>query len=293
MIMFDYKKIWTYVCAVIGVLVAGAIVIGILNALVADGKWSFGWRDYRYDEEGYTVGEGSISVLALDRMEVDWIDGEVEVVACQDRYPSLTEIAEGELPESAQVRWRVSEDGTVSIKYRKSSWFFGVGSGNREKKLILRIPEQMMENLSLLRVEGVSTNVKVSGVRAESFVFSSVSGWLLTENCAFETATLSGKSGDVTLGADIGGAVSISTQYGKVTVESALCPNAVSIATKSGDVRLVLPDDASFSFDWNEKGSVISDMICTHEGSRYRIGDGAYSYSITSKGGDLYVVKKK
>ena len=291
--MINYKKIGTFACAVIGVLIAGAIVIGILNALVADGKWSFGWRDYRYDEEGYTIGEGSIPATDVNRIEVDWIDGSVTVVACQDRYPSVTEVVEGELPESAQVRWRVSEDGTLSIKYRKSSWFFAVGSGNREKGLILRIPEKMMESLAALDIEGVSTNVTVNKVHAESLVFSSVSGWLLTKNCSFTSASVAGESGEVELGADISGPVSISTKYGKVTLESALAPSAVSISTKSGDVRLALPSDASFSFEWSGKGSVTSDLPCTHEGSTYRIGGGAYTYCVTSKSGDLSVVEKK
>ena len=292
--MNNQKKIFRILSLAALSLLLAAVVIGVLNALVADGKWTFGWRDYRYDEEGYTVGEGSIPTQSVGRIEVDWIDGEVEVVACQDRYPSLTEIAQNELPESAQVRWRVSEDGsTLSIKYRKSSWFLGVGSGNREKKLILRIPEKLMDNLSVLDIEGVSTNVKVSDVRAESFVFSSVSGWLLTKNCAFGTASLSGESGELTLGADIGGAVSISTQYGKVTLESSLAPSAVSISTKSGDIRLVLPSDASFGFDWSGKGSVTSDLPCTREGSVYRIGDGTLTYAVTSQKGDLYIVKKQ
>ena len=291
--MINYKKIGTFACAVIGVLIVAAIVIGILNALVADGKWTFGWRDYRYDEEGYRIGEGSIPATDVRRIEVDWIDGSVTVVACQDRYPSVTEVVENELPESAQVRWRVSEDGTLSIKYRKSSWFFAVGSGNREKGLILRIPEKMMESLEVLDIEGVSTNVTVTDIHAESLVFSSVSGWLLTKNCSFDTASLASESGEVSLGADVAGSVSISTKYGKVTLESAVTPSAVSISTKSGDVRLALPADASFSFEWSGKGSVTSDLPCTHEGSTYRISTGAYTYSITSKSGDLSVVEKK
>jgi DUF4097 and DUF4098 domain-containing protein YvlB len=291
--LINYKKIATFACAVVGVLIVGAIVIGILNALVADGKWTFGWRDYRYDEEGYTVGEGSIPVTDVKRIEVDWIDGSVTVHACQDRYPSVTEVVESELPESAQVRWRVDEDGTLRIKYRKSSWFFAVGSGNREKGLILRIPEKMMENLSELDVEGVSTNVTMNNIHAESLTFSSASGWLLTAQCSFETASVTSESGEVELDADISGAVTVSTKYGKVTLESALTPSAVSIATKSGDVRLVLPADASFAFAWNGKGSVTSDLACTQQDNLYRIGDGAHTYSITSKDGDLTLTEKK
>ena len=288
--MFDRKKIIRTLCAIVGALVLGAVVVGILNALVAEGKWSFGWRDYRYDEEGYTVGEGSIPVESVTRIDVDWIDGAVVVASCQDRYPSVSEIAEGELPESAQVRWRVDENGRLSIKYRKSSWFFAVGSGNREKGLILRVPEKMMDSLSLLELEGVSTNYTLNRIHAQSLTVSSVSGWILTEDCAFDTVSISGESGEVSLDADVGGAVSISTKYGKVTLESALSPSALGIATKSGDVRLVLPSDASFSFEWSGKGSVTSDLACTHEGALYRIADGTRSYAITSKSGDLYVV---
>lgn len=282
------KMIWT-LCTVIGVLLVGAVVLGILNALVAEGKWSFGWRDYRYDESGYTVGEGSIPSDSITSIDVDWIDGSVVVASCQDRYPSVSEIAEGELPESAQVRWRVDENGRLSIKYRKSSWFFAVGSGNREKQLILRIPEAMMEKLTLLELSGVSTNYTLNRVRADALSFSSASGWLLTFEASFDTVSASSESGELSIGADVKGTVSLSSTYGNLTLTSAVTPDTLSLATKHGDVRLTLPADASFCFDWSGKGSVTSDLPTTHAGSRYCIGEGSRSYAITSKKGDLYL----
>lgn len=171
------KKGLAVAAIVLGALLVGGVVVGILNALVADGEWSLGWSDYRYDESGYEIGEGSIPFTDITNIEVDWVDGAVEIVPCQDTYPSVTESADGELPESAKLRWRVSADGkTLSIKYRKSSWFFSVGSGNRNKRLTLRIPEHMLAQITELDVETDSASVTVTDINVQKLDISTETG---------------------------------------------------------------------------------------------------------------------
>ena len=171
------KKALIVTAIVLAALAVGGVVVGILNALVADGAWSLGWSDYRYDESGYEIGEGSIPFTDITNIEVDWVDGAVEIVPCQDTYPSISEKADGELPESAKLRWRVSEDGkTLSIKYRKSSWFFAVGSGNRNKRLTLRIPERMLAQITEIDVEADSAAVTVTDIDVQKLEISTETG---------------------------------------------------------------------------------------------------------------------
>lgn len=116
------KKMLPILAIVVGALILGAIVVGILNALLANGTWSFGWSDYRYDDSNYRIGDGTIAAPNVTEIEVDWIDGRIEILPCDDMFLSVTEFSANELTEDSRLRWRVSEDGkSLSIKYRKSS----------------------------------------------------------------------------------------------------------------------------------------------------------------------------
>ncbi len=249
------KKTAIIASIVAGALIVGAIVLGVLNGLIGDGAWNVGWNDYRYDEKGYEIGSGSVLSDNVMRIDVDWIDGEVQIVTCEDRYLSLTESADEALPESAELRWRVSEDGTLSVKYRKSSWFFGIGTSNRNKTLILRVPERLLPQIESVSVDVTSSNVTVSGLRASSFSFASKSGNLETAYCDFQQ---------------------------------------MSIETQSGRLVLGMPTDAAFVLNWESKsGKFASDYAYQNEGTRYTVGDGSIQITAKSRSGDLFLVKQK
>lgn len=158
------KKIIKYIAFIVGGIILGAILLGVLNGLIGKGEWNLGWTNYRYDDSAYKVGEGSIAAPTLENIEVDWIDGNVKVVICQDAYLSVSEDAEVELGEKTQLHWLVSEDGkTLSIKYRGSSSFFGTNK-DKEKDLTLRIPEKLIGQLQTLTINAVSSNITVSNI---------------------------------------------------------------------------------------------------------------------------------
>ena len=172
----EKKKIIKYAVFVIGGLMLGAILLGVLNGLVGKGEWNLGWTDYRYDDNAYKMGEGSIATPNVERIDLDWIDGNVKVVLCQDAYISITESAPAELSENTRVHWCVSEDGkTLSIKYRASSSFFGANK-DKNKDLILRIPEKLIGQIDTLSINAVSSNVTVSDIIVDNIEVQTASG---------------------------------------------------------------------------------------------------------------------
>lgn len=264
------KKALIILGVVVGALLLFAVIFGVLNALVADGKWSFGWSDYRYDESGYEIGEGSVPTASISRIEVDWIDGEVEIVACQDTYISLSEDCDYELPESAQLRWGVSGDGkTLTVKYRKSSWFFAVGTGNRNKKLTLRVPERFFEQLTEIDVDVESSAVTVKDLTAQKLSFESETGRLVTRGCTFAEVDAESESGVLDVG-------------------FATCPGKVELDSERGDLTLRLPSNAEFTLDFlTENGKISTDFALTQSGNRYTVGNGSSQLLAKTKKGDL------
>lgn len=156
----------------IGLVLIGLVLLiliaGILNALVGDGEWTL-WSSYRYDETGYETGSASIGSKEITAIDVDWIDGEVEVVLCDDAYVSITEVYEGELTEQSLMRYKLSEDGkSLSVKYRASDAFIGFGNGGEDKKLIVRVPRTYIDQLESLTVNSKSADIKIVGVTAKT-----------------------------------------------------------------------------------------------------------------------------
>lgn len=170
------KKIINIIAISVVGLLACAILIGILNGLIGKGKWNLGWTDYQYDDSLYRTGEGTIAAPGIEHINLDWIDGNITVVICQDAYISITEKAPTELTEKTTVHWYVSEDGkSLSIKYRASSSFFG-RTKDKEKDLILRIPQKLIGQLQTLKVNAVSSNITVSDVLAQNTEVKTESG---------------------------------------------------------------------------------------------------------------------
>ncbi len=229
------KKIIKYAAFIVGGLIVGAILLGVLNGLVGKGEWNLGWTNYRYDDSAYHTGEGTIPAPNLTSIDLDWIDGNVTVVICQDAYISVSESAQAELSENTQVHWCVSDDGkTLSIKYRGSSSFWGA-TKDKEKDLILRIPEKLMGQLQALNINAVSSNVTISDMIIDNINVETASGNVnieLPESTAFTMTHESRRGGAPTIDFPVtqegntyvsgtnGIKIDVKTNSGKVAVTS-------------------------------------------------------------------------
>ena len=229
------KKIIKYTAFVIGGLIVGAILLGVLNGLVGKGEWNLGWTNYRYDDSAYRTGEGTIPAPAVESIDLDWIDGNVTVVICQDAYISVSESAPADLTEKTQIHWLVSEDGkTLSIKYRGSSSFWG-RTKDKDKDLILRIPEKLIGQLQTLSINAVSSNVTVSNIIVDNIDVKTASGNVtveLPEATAFTLTHESRRDGTPTIDFPVtqegntyvsgtnGIKINVTTNSGKVVVTS-------------------------------------------------------------------------
>ena len=246
--MKKWKQALFIALIIVGVFVVSAIVIGILNATVFDGKINFGWTDYRYENTGYSVGEGTVYANEITSIDVDWLDGKVELISCEDAYLSISEQATETLAESAQVHWMLSADGkTLLIKHRESGWFFGNAT---EKTLTVRIPKRMLSQLTELSVKAEEAPIQVTDVYAP--------------------------------------AVTLSCKKGNVIYSNPECPQMLSIVCDVGDVTLKLAQNESFALTWERKqGRLVSDFVMREEGNLYTVSDGKNKALVQSGSGDL------
>ena len=286
------KKVVKIVLLVMIALVIAAIVWGIVAPLLGIGGMTFGWQDYRYDETGYTVGEGTIPSDHITSIDLDWVDGRIEIIACGDTFVSLTESADSELPDSARLRWRVDENGVLSIKYRKSSWFLGFGHENRNKTLILRIPERLLPTLKLLDVEAVSADVTVTEISVSTFDYENVSGNLTARGVNFGACDLEAVSGDLKIEDSNVGSAEIELVSGDLQLSSFDCPVSLDIESVSGNAELWLPENASFTLDHETtSGRLISDFSMKTLSDRYVCGEGKSTFRVETVSGSLILAQ--
>ncbi|MBQ8214479.1 MAG: DUF4097 family beta strand repeat protein [Clostridia bacterium] len=289
------KRILIITASVAGGLIAVAVLLGVLNAVVADGKWTFGWNDYRYDETGYEIGSATVPYDTVTRIEIDWIDGMVTLQSCQDSYISITEQSEDELHESVKLRWRVSDNGkTLSIKYRKSSYYFNMSAEDRNKVLTVRIPETLLEKMEDIELSVVSSNIMLENIKAESFSLETVSGNFIAEECdmlAFSAETVSGA---VVYNGTLHNSFEADSTSGSILLMGDICPAEVDIETVSADIKLCFPKDVSMTLDWETaSGKLSSDIAMTQSGESYIAGGGTSRVNAESVSGNLNIKVKE
>ncbi len=284
------KKTLKIVLIVAAVLVGCAVILGVLNGLFGD-KWSL-WTDYTYDDSLFEVGDGSIPTADLTEIDLDWVDGSVTVVACQDAYISITESSENELNEASLVRWYMSDTGKLTIKYRESSYFWGRDK-NKEKDLILRIPERLMESLTI-RVHVVSSNVFFDGIKGgEARVESDSGNVAMLSNCLFESFFVTSEKGKLLINGTVTKSLELTSQKGEIKMDMPALPREIEIETKDSDVHLFLTSDASFALDFEEeKGKYVSDFSLTKEDGKWVLGEGDAKLRVKTKSGVLYLTAK-
>ena len=284
------KKPIKIILIVVAALVAGAILLGVLNALFGD-KWSL-WTDYTYDDSNYTVGDGSVAVENLTEIDLDWVDGTVTIISCKDSYPSLTEKSKNELTEGSLLRWHLSEDGKLTIKYRESSFFLGRGQ-NKQKDLILRIPERFAENLSI-KIHVSSTTVFLDGIAAKSVSVESDKGNVaMLSGSVAEELLIHTASGKILVSGVVTERFELVSKKNEIKVDAVLLPKEAVIETGEKDIRIAFSGVPSISLNFNsEKGKYASDFALDEQDGRLLSGDGYTKLDVTTKSGTLYLSEK-
>ncbi len=285
------KPLWI-VLIVIAALVLLAVVVGILNALIGKGEWLIGWQNYRYDETGYQVGGGTVYQTEITELDISWVTGGVEVTVSEDdAYVSLSETSQNELDETAQLRWKVDENGKLTVKWRKSAWY--LQAGMPKKQLTVRIPSHLAQNLTDLEVTAVSAPVAVTGLETRQMELTTVSGGIHLSACRVQQLELTTVSGSVTAEECAVQKLEAQSVSGALELAMEACPARTEIETVSGPVKLTLPADASFRLGYKTvSGKLVSDFALTQQDGEQICGTGDCKLDIATTGGGLTLVKK-
>ncbi len=329
------KAIFTIVaCSIAALLLTGVLVVGLTNG-------GFGLDVLREEAENgfsqieggsryeYTWDPAETEVTGLD---VEWINGTVEVKVGSGNLIRITERSEGVLKEDRKLKLS-SSDGTLKIKWGKEFILFSIFE-NKRKDLVVEAPKAVAEQLAELKCANTSGTITVSGFTAEDMEFSSTSGNLELSALSGGELEASTTSGDVELeNVTLSGELSASTASGSmsfdrvkaeeadlntvsgavayvgelsrlnassvsaaVRVELAGCPKEADLNSVSGDLTLTIPENKGFEAEYSSvSGSFSSDFPVNGgaaKSDRALYGSGEASFSFSTTSGNMYVRKK-
>lgn len=237
-----------------------------------------------YTGSDYILPEGT-DITALD---IDWISGEVEILVTDDSDILVREQPDRETSRSYAMV--VTDEGGV-LRVRYTSAEFLSLTDLPGKKLTVRLPRAVAENLTEVRLNSVSADFDVAALTVgETFSFASTSGDLETgpitaKNAAAKLSTVSGK-------------IELDGSFHQITGESTSgdyalalrsCPETLELVAVSGSVELKLPDSMDFQLDYSTvSGDLESEVALQHKDGLYCRGTAAgCAITIVTTSGDL------
>ena len=186
-----------------------------------------------------------LNVTDVSQLKVDFSKTGCDIIFCETEGEALI-LEEYFSYKAKEEEYAALEKtgGVVSVRRDKDRNFFG---GWKREYVKLYVPGVLFEQLDTLEVESGSGDVQAELLRATAGSISASSGDVEIEVCEGDF-TLSTASGDIQVG-DAGGAARIETGSGDISLGVTTLGGDIDLRGSSGDAKLHLPQDCTFSFE--------------------------------------------
>lgn len=252
--------------------VIGLIFGPSLQQVIDSGLWDrtlFVSKDYdnRYHKDNlYEIDPG-----AFDSLAIDWNTGEVIVEAYHGDTILMKEelIGDGKIDEDSCLRYKV-KDGCLKIdSVRNAAAVSFSGNDDYRKKLIIKLPKSIAENLADLDFTAGTANLELDGLNIKNLTVDSqlnlIGDHLIAEN------------------------VEMSTTIGALRVQFNKCPKKVSFDSTDGQCILILPQKSKFDVEYDTVNGEMHSDFKSHE--HHNSGKDAGKFSVSTTNGALFINK--
>lgn len=314
----DNKKsaVIRIVCySVVVILLAVLLIMGI------SGRWNNGFfsfnligGSYYSDADKYQAGSAEIDGNAVTDLDVDWMDGQVNIEVYDGNTVKISEKSSKKLEEKEQLHY-YNKNGRLMIQYRESSRkVLNFGGYDYNKELTIKIPAKTAEEMGYIGVDTVSSDIRITGISGDKFNIDTTSGSVELNRCKASQIFVDTTSGDLSCtGVSAEKEFNADTVSGKIDVEgsirrfnadsisgsiklsSAVCPEQVSTDTVSGSATLLIPENEGFRFEKDTvSGSFESDFEISFRDERgtYKDGGDGASFRFESVSGSIKIKKR-
>lgn len=268
------------------------------------------FSSYKYENaDKYVAGDISYKTDKINRIDVSWVSGEVNIEVWDGDEISVSEAGNTNGDEEQKVHSAII-DGTLMIKFAASGKIKTNMSG---KQLTVKVPAKA--KLSVTEVDAVSADVSIGaglgsdvlsvesvsgGITVKKFSGSeidvgSTSGNIKIDSASVVKAEVGSVSGDVRINDSDVVSLDVETVSGEIyySAASAKTMKSIDAESVSGDIKILLPEDAGFEAKLSSvSGDFDTDFACVRKDKTYTCGDGGIKISADTTSGDLTVNKK-
>ncbi len=320
---------------IVGLVIAALLTAILVVLLTGNNIFSrFGWNETwigrvvdrtTYSSGGVNENSGEIvvseqariSANGIERIQIDWVAGDVELRVGSGDQIVFSESSYGTLEDWQKMRYSVSDSGVLQIRFndnteRPLNWlnWFSEDVTTPAKKLTMEVPASLIGDLTNLTIDTVSAGIDVSdvygsktslstvsggivckNVMSEDLGLSSTSGSIATENCAADSLKLNEVSGGIRMEGAFE-SIDADTVSGSVRLVCSNVPDSIDVDSVSGSVTVVLPADAEFTAKLDSvSGSISCDFPGTIGSDMVVVGDGDATYRFDTVSGSLKIEK--
>jgi len=276
------KKFW----------ITALLAVACMGVMLFPGCWvefSSSFLNYAHADQ-YTAGSGSVQGNVTE-LEIDWIDGSVEIVYGDVENVTFTETSQKTLPEEKTVHYWL-ENTTLHLKFAKARELIKL-SKYPDKALKVVLPRGT--ELKKLDLKAVDTSVKIDHVSISDVEIDGVNGEVnaylvgTTREISVDTT-----DGDITIQGEEILDFDIDIVGADVYVESVVMPREGSFDSVGGSLTLALYEGIEgFCVEFDTVGGKFqSDFTAVKNGENYVYGQGGGVYEVDTVGGDVKIIKK-
>lgn len=235
---------------------------------------------------GYGV---ALDASSIREMEIEWASGSIRIQPMEITEIRISE--QGVNQDANPMVWNV-RDGQLNIQYSKNTdHAFGMGLllGEHSKDLVIQVP--MNWTCNSLEIDAASASLEVSNLTIREMEFDGASGTCVFENCTVETLDIDTASGDVRFQGSLN-QMECDAASANVVLELTNTPKSLKLDTASGDLDVVLPQDAGFTVAMETmSGKFQSDFNTTQRNGNYVAGNGRCRIAVDAMSGDVTIRK--
>lgn len=252
------------------------------------------------DASKYSVGSFTYAAEDVDAVEINWVNGEIEIVQSELAELSVTE--NGETLDSEEQMHYYIRNGKLIIHYCESGHFGEINSA--KKKLRVEIPVDVdvdIDNVSAdisigemrvgdFELTNVSGDVSFAGITADWDIdIEIVSGKIDVKSVCARTFSVNGVSGNINAAKIDADEIDIEIVSGKTELVLARACE-VDISGVSGNVKITLPEGIGAEVELDSaSGNLHSDRDYTKKGDTYFFGGGEAKIDVETVSGELYI----
>lgn len=231
----------------------------------------------------------ALDATSIREMEIEWAAGSIRIQPLDITEIRITE--EGANQDADPMVWNV-RNGQLNIQYSKNTdHSFGMGLllGEHSKNLLIQVPQDWQ--CDSLEIDAASASLEVNELTIREMEFDGASGTCVFHNCAVEALELDTASGDIQFTGTLT-QLDCDSASANILLELNNTPKRLDLDTASGDLCVVLPEDAGFTVKLDTmSGDFESDFDTTLRNDSYVAGNGRCRIDVDAMSGDVTIRK--